>query len=76
MTSGCRQIRHVHAKVDGTNGQLKVWEELNESGIAVARCTTERLTRRHGTCGIGPAKGKKNDSAGVLSTLARHRHCP
>ena len=24
VTSGCRQIRHVHAKVDGTNGQLKV----------------------------------------------------
>jgi transposase InsO family protein len=36
------QIRRVHAGCDGIYGQLKVWDELSDEGIEVARCTVER----------------------------------
>ncbi len=42
------QIRRVHADSAGIYGQLKIWDELNDEGIAVARCTVERLMRKHG----------------------------
>jgi len=50
------EIRRVHAASDGIYGQFKVWDELNDTGIPVARCTVERLMRRHGIVGVGPAK--------------------
>jgi putative transposase len=58
------QIRRVHAEANGIYGQLKVWDELNEQGIRVARCTIERLMRRHGIAGVGPAKSKKTTLPG------------
>lgn len=42
----------------GIYGQFKIWDELNDSGIRVARCTVERLMRDNGICGLsnGPVK--------------------
>jgi len=42
------QIKRVHADSGGVYGQLKIWDELNGEGTAVARCTVERLMRKHG----------------------------
>jgi putative transposase len=36
-------------------GARKVWLELNSRGIAVARCTVERLMRELGIRGVSPA---------------------
>ncbi len=58
------QIRRVHAEANGIYGALKVWDELNESGIRVARCTIERLMRTYGIAGVGPAKTKKTTLPG------------
>ena len=35
-------------------GARKIWLELNSRGIAVARCTVERLMRELGICGASP----------------------
>ena len=50
------EIRRVHAESGGVYGQLKVWDELNDDGITVARCTVERLMRTHGI--VGCCNGK------------------
>ncbi len=50
------QIRRVHRDCNGIYGQLKVWDELNDQGIPVARCTIERLMRAHGISGVGNGK--------------------
>ena len=42
------QIHRVHRSSDGIYGQFKIWDELNEEGIQVARCTVERLMRAAG----------------------------
>ena len=54
---------------NGVYGRLKVWDELNETGIRVARCTIERLMRTYGIAGVGPAKTKK-------TTLPATSRCP
>jgi transposase InsO family protein len=54
----------VHADSQGIYGQLKVWDELNEAGVRVARCTVERLMRRYGIVGVGPAKTKRTTFPG------------
>ena len=59
------QIRRVHADPNGVYGQFKVWDELNDTGIRVARCTVERLMRRGGIVGVGPAKTRKTTMAGA-----------
>lgn len=38
-------------------GARKVWRQLCREGIAVARCTVERLMRREGLCGV--VRGRK-----------------
>ena len=52
-------IRRIHAESNGVYGQFKIWDELNDTGIAVARCTVERLMRAHGIVGVGPARTTK-----------------
>jgi putative transposase len=42
------RIRRVHAGCDGIYGRLKVWDELNDEGMEVARCTVERFMRANG----------------------------
>jgi putative transposase len=58
------RIRRVHAAANDIYGQLKVWDELNEEGIRVPRCTVERLVRRGGICGVGNGKVQRTTLAG------------
>jgi len=51
------QIRRVHADNFGVYGARKVWRQLGREGIAVARCTVERLMRRRGL--RGAVRGKE-----------------
>ena len=64
------QIRRVHEGSNGVYGQLKVWDELNDEGIAVARCTVERLMRGNGVVGVGPVKTKKTTLPGLAPVAA------
>jgi transposase-like protein len=45
-------IRRVHATDFGVYGARKVWRQLGREGIAVARCTVERLMRAMGLRGV------------------------
>ena len=51
------QIQRVHAANFGVYGARKVWRQLGREGIAVARCTVERLMRRMGL--RGAVRGKE-----------------
>ncbi|MBB5695254.1 transposase InsO family protein [Roseomonas pecuniae] len=57
------QIRRVHAANSGVYGARKVWRQLGREGIAVARCTVERLMRSMGLRGV--VRGKE-----VKTTIA------
>lgn len=50
-------IRRVHAANFGVCGARKVWRQLGREGIAVARCTVERLMRARGL--RGAVRGKE-----------------
>jgi len=50
------EICRVHGESSGVCGQWKVWQQLQREGIAVARCTVERLMRQHDI--EGEHKGK------------------
>ena len=50
------QIRRVHAANFEVYGARKVWRQLAREGIAVARCTVERLMRRMGLRGAERGK--------------------
>jgi putative transposase len=56
-------IARVHKENYGVFGARKVWLTLNREGIAVARCTVERLMRRAGLHGV--VRGRR-----VFTTLA------
>lgn len=45
------QIVRVHGENYGVYGARKVWAQLNREGIAVARCSVERLMRAQGLAG-------------------------
>jgi transposase InsO family protein len=64
------EIRRVHTECNGIYGQLKIWDELNDSGIRVARCTVERLMRRHGICGVGNGKVQRTTIPGAAPVAA------
>src|SRR5829696_1304509 len=51
------QIQRVHAANFWVYGARKVWRQLGREGIAVARCTVERLMRRMGL--RGAVRGKE-----------------
>jgi transposase InsO family protein len=51
------QIRQVHAANFGVYGARKVWRQLGREGVAVARCTVERLMRQMGL--RGAVRGKE-----------------
>ena len=51
------QIRRVHEANFGVYGVRKVWRQLGREGVAVARCTVERLMRRMGL--RGAVRGKE-----------------
>lgn len=65
------QIRRVHEGSNGVYGQLKIWDELNDEGTRVARCTVERLMRRYGIVGVGPARTTKTTLPGPAPAPAQ-----
>ena len=46
------EIRRVYAEHFGVYGARKVWRQLHREGIAVARCTVERLMGERGLEGV------------------------
>ena len=56
-------IRRVHAANYGVYGARKVWLALNREGIAVARCTVERLMAELGLPGAVRGKAKRTTIA-------------
>lgn len=63
-------IRRVHAASGGVYGQLKVWDELRDQGITVARCTVERLMRAHGIEGVRNGLVKRTTLPGLSPVAA------
>ena len=57
------QIARVHAENYGVYGARKVWLALNREGIAVARCTVERLMAELGLSGATRGKARKTTIA-------------
>jgi putative transposase len=49
------EIARVHDEHLGAHGARKVWRQLHREGIAVARCTVERLMGELGLEGIAVA---------------------
>ena len=45
-------IRRVWEANRRVYGARKIWRQLGREGIAVARCTVERLMRAEGLCGV------------------------
>jgi len=50
------EIERVWQENHGVYGADKVWRQLNREGLAVARCTVERLMRRQGLQGVRRGK--------------------
>jgi putative transposase len=53
------EIRRVHGEHFGVYGARKVWRQLHREGVAVARCTVERLMRELGLEGVRRGKARK-----------------
>jgi putative transposase len=53
------EIARVHAEHFGVYGARKVWRQLHREGIAVARCTVERLMRELGLAGVRRGKPRR-----------------
>ena len=53
------EIARVHAENFGVYGARKVWRQLRREGVAVARCTVERLMRGMGLRGAVRGKAVK-----------------
>jgi putative transposase len=64
------QIERVHAGSNGNYGQLKIWDELGDEGIRIARCTVERLMRRSGIEGTCNGKTCKTTMPGPSPVAA------
>ena len=65
------EIRRVHAGNYGVYGARKVWLQRNREGIAVARCTVERLMREDGLTGAVRGKVKRTTIADPAGPRAR-----
>lgn len=61
----------VYAENFGVYGAPKVWAQLNREGIAVARCTIERLMRELGLQGAVRGKVKRTTVAGDAADRPR-----
>ena len=59
----CEHIARVHAESFGVYGARKVWLQLNREGIAVARCTVERLMKALGLQGVRRGRVKRTTIA-------------
>jgi putative transposase len=61
------EIARVHAEHFGVYGARKVWRQLHREGVAVARCTVERLMGELGLQGVRRGKPRRTttpDQAG------------
>ena len=63
------EICRVHAEHFGVYGARKVWRQLHREGIAVARCTVERLMGELGLEGV--RRGKVHKTTTPDSSAAR-----
>ncbi len=52
----CEAIKRVHDASFGLYGTRKVWHQLRREGVAVAKCTVERLMRTMGLAGVRRGK--------------------
>ena len=57
------EIARVHAEHFGVYGARKVWRQLHREGIAVARCTVERLMGELGLEGVRRGKAHRTTTA-------------
>src|SRR3954447_7215523 len=57
------EIRRVYDASGGLYGARKVWWQLQRDGIAVARCTVERLMRQAGLEGVVRGKARRTTVA-------------
>jgi putative transposase len=57
------EIRRVYDASGGLYGARKVWWQLQRDGIAVARCTVERLMRAQGLAGVVRGKSRRTTIA-------------
>jgi putative transposase len=63
------EIARVHAGHFGVYGARKVWRQLHREGIAVARCTVERLMGELGLEGV--RRGKPHKTTTPADSSAR-----
>ena len=75
------EIARVHAENFGVYGARKVWRQLRREGVAVARCTVERLMRVMGLRGVVRGKAVRttvqNPAAPCpLDRVNRQFHAP
>jgi putative transposase len=61
------EIRRVHAEHFGVYGARKVWRRLHREGIAVARCTVERLMGELGSQGVRRGKARRTTTPDVTA---------
>jgi putative transposase len=62
------EIRRIHAEHFGVYGARKVWRQLQREGIAVARCTVERLMDELGLEGVRRGKPHKTTTPDAITT--------
>jgi putative transposase len=62
------EIRRIHAEHFGVYGARKVWRQLQREGIAVARCTVERLMDELGLEGVRRGKPHKTTTPDATTT--------
>ena len=62
------EIRRVHAEHFGVYGARKVWRQLHREGIAVARCTVERLMDELGLEGVCRGKARRTTTPDTGAT--------
>jgi transposase InsO family protein len=63
------EITRIHAEHFGVYGARKVWRQLHREGIAVARCTVERLMSELGLEGV--RRGKPRRTTTPEASVAR-----
>jgi putative transposase len=61
------EIRRVHAEHFGVYGARKIWRQLHREGIAVARCTVERLMGELGLEGVRRGRAHKTTTSEVAA---------
>ena len=61
------EIARVHAEHFGVYGARKIWRQLHREGIAVARCTVERLMGELGLEGVHRGKVRRTTTADVAA---------